>query len=174
MFIFTRLNIFFIFSHPFTFLLFLSSKEIDEEAHGESNRDHELKGIQARKMMVQQKLEQFHHRQSMSFAKSDWFFDQRVINGCNLAKLIRKINKDFEISSSSIFCSKKPTETFGVKLGLHYLHYIRSKSFWSFTYAPRSEINFGKWLIIYYCHWTKSLEKVSKLEVAHLARVFCG
>jgi hypothetical protein len=46
-------------------------KAIDEEAHDESGLVNELKGIHSRKMIVQQKLEQFHHhRQSMSFAKN--------------------------------------------------------------------------------------------------------
>jgi hypothetical protein len=54
----------------FISIQFLSSQAIDEEMQGDDDRTHELKGIHERKMIIQQKLEQFHHRQSMSFAKN--------------------------------------------------------------------------------------------------------
>lgn len=54
-----------------SFHSFLSSKANDKEAHDEKgDLVNELQGIHNRKIIIQQKLEQFHHRQSMSFVKN--------------------------------------------------------------------------------------------------------
>lgn len=52
------------------FILCLPFQVEDNEATEKDDSVDELKEIHVRKMMIQQKLEQFHHRQSLSHDKT--------------------------------------------------------------------------------------------------------
>jgi hypothetical protein len=52
----------------YIFFIFLQSLKATDD--GEIIIAHELKGIHERKMIIQQKLEQFHHRNSTLFAQN--------------------------------------------------------------------------------------------------------
>lgn len=96
-------------SHP---LLFSTFKASDEETHEQTDFLSELQGIHERKKIAQQKLEQFHHRQSVSYGKSTWLDSwpeisaEFVINECHLTEM-KKLIKTSKIVSTAAFCARK-------------------------------------------------------------------